>query len=111
MAQEGAAVPFTPIILVCHDLHYYVPGELGHTSLGQRSPHMVCGEEQHAGQAALPCRPPCARYAAVPLRRADPSGGELPGVVKESDDKEIAGKLELLKGEGRTRPAAWCGVR
>ena len=27
----------------------------------------------------------------------DPSGGTAPGVVKDSEDKEIAGKLELLK--------------
>ena len=30
----------------------------------------------------------------------DPSGGTAPGVVKDSDDKEIAGKLELLKVGG-----------
>jgi hypothetical protein len=27
----------------------------------------------------------------------DPSGGTAPGVVKDIEDKEIAGKLELLK--------------
>lgn len=27
----------------------------------------------------------------------DPSKGESPGVVKGSEDREIAGKLELLK--------------
>lgn len=27
----------------------------------------------------------------------DPSKGEAPGVVKDAEDKEIAGKLELLK--------------
>lgn len=30
----------------------------------------------------------------------DPSGGVAPGVVKDSDDREIAGKLELLKVGG-----------
>jgi hypothetical protein len=29
---------------------------------------------------------------------ADPSHGEAAGVVRNSDDKEIAGRLELLKG-------------
>ena len=45
-------VPFTPITLVCRDIHYYVP---------------------------------------------DPSKGEAPGVVKDSGDQEVEGKLELLK--------------
>jgi hypothetical protein len=40
--------------------------------------------------------------SALPLARyyvKDPSKGEAPGVVKGGEDQEIAGKLELLKGE------------
>ena len=67
-APVAAAVPFTPITLVCRGLRYYVP---------------------------------------------DPSKGAAPGVVKDSSDPEIAGKLELLKvgrwGGGCTGKGA--GVR
>lgn len=36
----------------------------------------------------------------------DPSGGEAAGVVQGSADKEVAGKLELLKVLGRSRHSA-----
>lgn len=54
-APGAAAVPFTPITLVCRNIRYYVP---------------------------------------------DPAKGkgEAPGVVQDSEDREISGKLELLKG-------------
>jgi len=86
-----------------------------------QSTHLCCGTRglpRHVPprqgtrtRLCRPTRPPFTDPMAPPVTRCcryyvpDPSHGEAAGVVKDSEDKEIAGKLELLKGRGWS-----CGV-
>ena len=89
-ASSHVAVPFTPITLVCRDL---------------RCAHSLM-RDWYEKRRCCSCQPLLRPSASPsPLHRYyvnDPTRGESPSVVKSDaaagGDKEIVGKLELLKG-------------
>jgi hypothetical protein len=122
-AHAKAVVPFVPITLVCRDIRqvwrFWIKGDVDHG----RAAAGICWQMSLAAKVvkSVPClcpgklmplkhrcvHPPGPYIVAFlhlcPACRYyvnDPSKGTAPGVVQDNSDKEIAGKLELLKVAG-----------